>query len=80
MLFWSLLACLPESSDPAQVEVLDNPYHDWDEDGFLDGDCDDNNAAIVETEIKRCRWRWICNRYSLQSICSSNRRAIGVTW
>ena len=33
MLFW-LMACLQESSDPAQIEVMTIRTHDWDEDGF----------------------------------------------
>ena len=45
-----LLACLPEAIDRDQVEVFDNPYHDWDQDGFSEsnGDCNDNDPNIVE--------------------------------
>ena len=75
MLFWYLQACLPELMNPDEVKILDNPYHDWDGDGYsdLEGDCDDNNSDIVEPReyYKDSDGDGFVDRYSLQSICSA---------
>ena len=69
-----LLACLPEAIDRDQVEVFDNPYHDWDQDGFSEsnGDCNDNDPNIVEPKefYMDADGDGFVDRYSLESICA----------
>ena len=53
MLFWLLQACLPSPQAPENVDLLDNPAHDYDGDGYSEqeGDCNDNdplNYVLVE--------------------------------
>ena len=43
-----LLACFPEIKNSEELRFPENPYEDYDQDGFLDAeDCDETNPLIT---------------------------------
>ena len=48
MIFSFVLACLPSLDEKETVNIVDNPYHDADGDGYTetDGDCNDSDPSL----------------------------------